>query len=170
MTHSGLNGDLAVVVRAEDAETVGAPPQMVRLLIDSSAAGGRLSAQRVSLSDGVDGASPHHHTGSAELFYVIRGWAQVLVGDDVVVAGEGDIALVPPGLQHAFAAAPGADTDLLIVIVPGVERFEYFRHLARIATGQQPTESLLDVQALYDTFFDDSPTWRRLRTAPRAGS
>ena len=68
----------AVVVRAEEAERVGYPPQAVRLLADSSAAGGRLSAQRVTLADGADGASPHHHSGSAELFYVISGSAQLL--------------------------------------------------------------------------------------------
>ena len=60
-----------------------------------------------------------------------------------------------------------SDADLLIVITPGIERFEYFRHLARIATGQQPPESLLEVQARYDTFFDDSPAWQRAhRTTP----
>jgi hypothetical protein len=31
-----------------------------------------------------------------------------------------------------------ADADILIVITPGVERFEYFRHLERIAYGKQP--------------------------------
>jgi len=74
--------------------------------------------------------------------------------------------VVPPGLPHAFAAAGASDTDLLIVIAPGIERFEYFRDLARIATGQQPPESLLEVQARYDTFFDNNPAWRRARSAP----
>ena len=84
--------------------------------------------------------------------------------------GEADLAVVPPGLPHAFASTRGSDADLLIVITPGVERFEYFRHLARIATGRQPPESLLEVQALYDTFFDDSPAWRQARGADRPGS
>jgi mannose-6-phosphate isomerase-like protein (cupin superfamily) len=154
----------AVVVRSSDAEQVGYPRQMVHLLADSSATGGRLSAQRVTLADGADGARPHHHTGSAELFYVISGAAQLLAGERLVVAGEGDLVVVPSGLIHAFAAADGSDADLLIVITPGVERFEYFRHLARIATGQQPPESLLEVQDRYDTYFDDSPAWRQART------
>jgi mannose-6-phosphate isomerase-like protein (cupin superfamily) len=123
-----------------------------------------LSAQRVTLADGADGASPHHDSGSAELFYVISGSAQLLAGERLVVAGEGDLAVVPSGLILAFAAADGSDAELLIVITPGVERFEYFRHLARIATGLQPTESLLEVQERYDTYFDDSPAWRQART------
>jgi hypothetical protein len=83
-------------------------------------------------------------------------------------AHEGDLAFVPPGLAHAFAAKAGADTDLLIVITPGVERFEYFRHLARIAKGEVPLESLLEVQERYDTWFGASEPWQRARKGPGA--
>lgn len=66
-------------------------------------------------------------------------------------------------MPHAFAAAPREDVDILIVITPGVERFEYFRHLERIAYGKVPPESLLDVQELYDTYFLQSDTWTATR-------
>ena len=166
MTHIVPSDTGAVLVRAAEAEIVGFSPQTVQLLADSSSTGGMLSAQRVILANGVDGAKPHHHSGSAELFYVLGGSVQLLIGDRLLVADKGDVAVVPAGLPHAFAAAPGRDAELLIVITPGVERFEYFRHLARIAVGQQPTESLLDAQALYDTFFDDSPAWKAARPGP----
>ena len=97
---------------------------------------------------------------------MLSGSAQLLAGDRILIVGQGDLAVVPPGLPHAFAAAAASDADLLIVITPGIERFEYFRHLARIATGQQPPESgAVDVQARYDTFFDDSAAWRQARAA-----
>jgi len=169
MTHIDSSDGVAVLVRAADAEVIAFPPQTVRLLADSSATGGRLSTQRVTLAGGADGANPHHHANSAELFYVLSGSAQLLAGDRIVVASEGDLVLVPPGLPHAFAAVRATDADLLIVITPGVERFEYFRHLARIATGRQSPKSLLEVQALYDTFFDDSPAWRQARDTGRPG-
>jgi quercetin dioxygenase-like cupin family protein len=163
MTHIDSSDGAAVLVRAADAEVIGFPPQTVRLLADSSSTGGHLSTQRVTLAAGADGANPHHHATSAELFYVLSGSVQLLAGDRVHVAGEGDLAVVPPGLRHAFAAAPACDADLLIVITPGVERFEYFRHLARVGSGAQPRESLLEVQALYDTFFGESPAWQQAR-------
>ncbi len=166
MSHFVPGNDSAVLVKAADAELVGFPPQSIRLLVDSSSTGGKLSAQRVTLRDGVDGANPHHHSHSAELFYVLGGSVQLLVGDLLTVAQEGDLAVVPPGLAHAFAAAPSADADLLIVITPGIERFEYFRQLARIATGQLAPESLRDMQAVYDTFFEDSPAWHLARGRP----
>ncbi|NYV74719.1 cupin domain-containing protein, partial [Streptomyces sp. UH6] len=102
---------------------------------------------------------PHRHGNSAEMFFMLSGSARILSGDEVLTAGTGDLVVVPPGLPHAFAAEPGGDADLLIVITPGVERFEYFRHLRRIALGEVTPESLLEVQEVYDTYFLPSAVW-----------
>ncbi|WP_328888853.1 cupin domain-containing protein [Streptomyces sp. NBC_00316] len=155
--------DESVIVRSAEAEVVGRAPTSIRLLADSSATGGALSTQRVTLTDGADGARPHHHAGSVEMFYLLDGTAQLLSGEQVVTAERGDLVIVPPNLPHAFAAAPGSDADILIVITPGVERFEYFRHLERIAYGKVPPESLLEVQELYDTYFLQSKAWDERR-------
>jgi uncharacterized RmlC-like cupin family protein len=101
---------------------------------------------------------------SSELFYVLSGSVDVLTGDRVVTGTGGDLIVVPPGLPHAFAATAGHPAELLIVITPGVERFEYFRHLGRIARGEVPAESLLEVQDRYDTHFLVSPPWRAARS------
>ncbi|GAB2875672.1 cupin domain-containing protein [Streptomyces deserti] len=151
--------DDSVIIRDADAEVVGGAPVAVKLLADSSATGGALSTVRVSLTEGADGARPHLHRGSAEMFFLLDGALEVLCGDDIVTAGPGDLVVVPPGKPHAFAAAPGATADLLIVITPGVERFEYFRHLQRIRLGEATQESLLEVQELYDNHFLRSPAW-----------
>ncbi|MES4892773.1 cupin domain-containing protein [Streptomyces sp. NPDC096012] len=151
--------DDTVLVRDAEAELVGRAPLGVRLLADSSATGGALSTVRVTLAEGADGARPHVHHGSAEMFFVLDGEAELLSGDDVVTALSGDLVVVPPDRPHAFAAAPGSTADILIVIAPGVERFEYFRHLQRIRTGQATEESLLEVQELYDNHFVKSGAW-----------
>ena len=75
--------DDSVVLRAADAEVIGRTPTTIHLLADSSATGGALSTVQASLADGADGASPHHHGGSAELFYVLDGSAQLLSGEQV---------------------------------------------------------------------------------------
>ncbi|MEU8307220.1 cupin domain-containing protein [Actinomadura sp. NPDC048955] len=155
--------DESVIVRSAEAEVIGRSPVTIRLLADSGATGGALSTQRVTLGAGADGARPHRHDGSAEMFYMLDGTAQLLSGEQVVTAERGDLVVVPPGLPHAFAAAPGEDADILIVITPGVERFEYFRHLERIAYGKVPPESLLDVQEIYDTYFLSSEAWEKAR-------
>ena len=147
------------IVRADDAEIVGGPPNTGRLLLDASATGGALSSQRIQLGVGADGALPHHHTTASELFYILEGEARVLAGDEILTLREGDMAVVPPNTAHAFAAAPGSSADLLIVITPGVERFEYFRLLKRLQDGEATLEELLAAQELYDNHFLDSPTW-----------
>jgi len=151
--------DSSVVVRDADAEVVGGAPVAVKLLADSSASGGALSTVRVTLAEGADGARPHLHHNSAEMFFMLEGEARLLSGDDIVTAERGDLVVVPPGMPHAFAAAPGSAADILIVITPGVERFEYFRHLQRIRLGELTPESLLEVQDLYDNHFLHSPAW-----------
>jgi mannose-6-phosphate isomerase-like protein (cupin superfamily) len=78
-----------MVVRAAKAEVIGYQPQTVRPLADSSSCGGKLSTQRVTLNDGADGANPHHHAASAELFYVLGGSVQLLAGGHVLTAGKG---------------------------------------------------------------------------------
>ncbi|TXJ75462.1 cupin domain-containing protein [Streptomyces lavendulae] len=151
--------DDTALVREAGAEVVGQDPVAVRLLADSSATGGALSTVRVTLAAGADGARPHVHHRSAEMFYLLDGAAEVLSGEEVVTAERGDLIVVPPDRPHAFAAVPGATADLLVVIAPGVERFEYFRHLQRIRLGELTPESLLEVQERYDNHFLESPAW-----------
>ena len=153
----------SVIARAADAEIVGASTANVRLLVDSSATGGALSTVRVTLAKGADGARPHRHDRSAEMFYVLDGAVQVLSGTEIVKAEQGDVIVVPPRMPHAFSTQRGTSAELLIVIAPGIERFEYFRQLTRIARGEEPPESLRDVQDLYDTCFLNSPEWEAAR-------
>ena len=154
-----------VVVRSDEAEFLGADghPAAVRLLADASATRGALSTQRVTLASGADGAAPHLHKRSSELFFILDGSAQLLAGADVLTLQAGDLAVVPPAMAHAFAAPPGATADLLIVITPGVDRFEYFRLLARLAQGQSTRDDLLAGQERFDNHFLDSPEWRAAR-------
>ncbi|PRX64685.1 mannose-6-phosphate isomerase-like protein (cupin superfamily) [Nonomuraea fuscirosea] len=154
----------AAVIRSVDAEVIGGPPSTGRMLLDSSATGGALSTVRITLGEGADGAVPHTHTTASELFYVLDGRAQVLAGEKVVTLEQGDVAVVPPDVAHAFAAAPGSEADLLIVITPGVERFEHFRLLARLKTGEATLEELLESQERFDNHFLDSPAWKLART------
>jgi len=153
--------DRSVIARNADAETLGSAAGKIRLLVDSGATGGALSTVRVTLEKGADGARPHRHDRSAEMFYVLDGSVRVLSGSQILGAEAGDVIVVPPRMPHAFSTQCGSTADLLIIITPGVERFEYFRQLSRIARGQEAPESLRDVQELYDTYFLNSPGWER---------
>jgi quercetin dioxygenase-like cupin family protein len=157
------SGDGAVIVRAAATEVVGGPGARVRLLVDGDTTGGALTSQQVTLAEGADGAAPHHHAHATELFYVLGGAVQVLAGETVALAEVGDVIVVPPQLPHAFAAPPGCDADLLIVLAPGIERFDYFRLLERLGRGEATIDDLLASQDRFDNHFLDSPAWRAAR-------
>lgn len=132
------------------------------LLTDSDATDGKLSAHLTTLSNGADGASPHRHRVVAEVFYVLRGNIQLLIGEELIEAGAGDLAVIPPGVAHAFAAAPGSEAELLVAVTPGIERFSLFRQFERVSAGREPAGTLAD-QSHYDTFPYTSEIWEKAR-------
>jgi len=152
-----------VLVRADEAEHLDLIGHL--LLADSSATAGALSSHRVALGRGADGAVPHRHDNSSELFYILDGAFDLLVADNVVTARTGDLLVVPPGSAHAFAAHRDSTAEALIIATPGIERFEYFRHVVRRREGSEPPEVLRGLQDRFDTHFLDSPAWQRARAA-----
>ncbi|HET6286700.1 MAG TPA: cupin domain-containing protein [Amycolatopsis sp.] len=148
-----------LLCRAAEAETVGTTPTLVTLLADISTTGGVLSSARTRLGVGADGAAPHYHTGSAEMFFLLGGGLEVLVGEEIVTVSEGDMLIVPPLTTHAFRAVADSPADVLIVFVPGVERFDYFRLLEKVGHGEATVQDLLDSQEKFDNHFVESPVW-----------
>jgi hypothetical protein len=88
---------------------------------------------------------------------------EILLDDRIETVGKGGFVVVPPGVPHAFAAAPDSAVEIFIYITPGVERFEFFRLLRRITRGEEPESALEEIQDRYDVHFLDSPLWRAAR-------
>ncbi|GAA2206521.1 cupin domain-containing protein [Nonomuraea monospora] len=161
----------ALILQPHDAEHVALPGGGgFHLLADGESTGGALGANRLVLGEGADGARPHYHALSTELFYVLDGTAEFLLDGHLTEVGRGGLVTIPPGLPHAFGAAPGSTADLLVVLTPGIERFGYFRALGRIQHGLEPFDSLLPLQTRYDVHFVDDSDWRsaRLRRGEQA--
>ncbi|MEU0792617.1 cupin domain-containing protein [Amycolatopsis sp. NPDC005961] len=154
-----------LLVRHDEAEQLGSTPDTMTLLADVSQTGGHLSTNRASLGRGRDGATPHFHTSSAEMFFMLDGELEVLNGEDVVTVRTGDMLFVPPHTTHAFGASERSGADVLIVFTPGVERFEYFRMIDRIRRGEASPAEILASQDRFDNHFVDSATWRAARAA-----
>lgn len=150
-----------------DAETLGTEAVTVRLLIDSNEAGGAASTLEVTMTQGADGAAPHYHTLSDELFYVAEGELQVMAGDRITTVGAGGSLIVPKLMPHAFGASPDSGAKIMIALMPGVERFEYFRLLDRIGKGEATFADLAAAQEEFDNHFVDAPEWWQERNANR---
>ncbi|GAB0106889.1 cupin domain-containing protein [Nocardia sp. JMUB6875] len=155
--------------RPADSEIIGAgQPTSVRLLIDSNEAGGSVSTVEVTMAEGADGATPHYHTLSDELFFVADGELQVMAGDEITTIGAGGALVVPKFMPHAFGAAPGSPARILIALMPGVERHGYFRFLEKLALGQATPADFDAAQEDYDNYFIEAPQWWAERNANRA--
>jgi len=122
--------------------------------------GGAVSASRLTLTSGADGAPPHHHKLSHELFYVLDGTMLFRLGDNLTTVAKGGLVVIPPNLPHVFGAAEGETADMVVVLSPGIERFGYFERLAAISRGEAEFASLLTEQDRYDVHFEDIPNWR----------
>lgn len=157
----------AAVVQPADAEVHSTDAVTMRLLLDAGSTGGSVSTLEVTMTPGADGATPHYHTLSDELFYVADGELQLLAGEDIVTVGAGGAVTVPRFMPHAFGAAPGRPATILIALTPGVERFGYFRLLERVAAGEATLAELAASQDEYDNHFVDAPNWWAERNAHR---
>lgn len=154
------------VSRATDAEQLHFPRQVIHLLADRADTSGAVSFIRSTLAAGADGARPHTHKTTTELFYMLDGRLDVLAGDEVVSLAKGDFASVPADLMHAFAAPKSAAADLLIIVTPGIERrFDYFRLLQRVVSGDAQVADVLAAQERFDNWFAASPAWDAYQAA-----
>ena len=154
-----------LLVRASEAETLtGDPGGTIALLADSATTGGAITCNRSTFRAGADGAPPHFHTRASELFVVLSGSLQVLVGDRVHVLDRGDVLLVPPRVPHAFGAVAGVDADVLFVFTPGMDRFDYYRLLDRVHRGESDPREIGESQERFDNHYVDCSLWREARS------
>ncbi len=64
-------------------------------------------------------AEPHSHDIEHQIIYVLKGKAEVVLGDDpTVTCGPGDIIRIPPKLEHAIVAKGGEDYQCVIIYSP----------------------------------------------------
>nr|WP_272925257.1 cupin domain-containing protein [Streptomyces sp. SID4921] len=101
-----------------------------------------------------NGASPHVHKKSTEMFYVVKGEIEFTIGDRKVVGEPGAFAYVPKGEPHGFTNVGKEKATLLIMFYPIYDREDYFRGLGRLtANGRNPSlEELQEHMAKYDQF------------------
>ncbi|GGX18523.1 cupin domain-containing protein [Streptomyces chryseus] len=149
-----------VLTRAASAETTSDPSSVMTLLADCGTDGSPLTSYRSQFANGAVGAPAHFHTRASELFFVISGSLRVLVDNEVKTLDAGDLLVVPPHTPHAFAAAPGAEADVLFVFTPGMPRFDYLRLLGRVMRGEASPQEIAESSEHFDNHYVDSPVWR----------
>jgi quercetin dioxygenase-like cupin family protein len=96
----------------------------VRFMIDGPDAQERFSLVEHPLSARALAAPLHRHTREDEYSYILEGKVGALLGDEVVIGGQGDLIFKPREQWHTFWNAGDEPARLLEIISPaGFERF-----------------------------------------------
>jgi quercetin dioxygenase-like cupin family protein len=93
------------------------------------------------------GADPHHHRAHVDSFLVVEGELEVTVDGEARTLRPAELAVVPPGTEHAFRNASDAPVRFLNLHTPGMRFDEYVR---KMDAGEKPDP------AQYDSFTNDS--------------
>jgi quercetin dioxygenase-like cupin family protein len=80
--------------------------------------GGSLMAVEVLAAPG-GGPPPHVHAGEDELWYVLDGEFEILMGEETMRASAGAFAFVPRGTLHRFENVGDTPSRVLILFTPG---------------------------------------------------
>ena len=126
----------------------------VRFMLDGARSGGGVSLVEHPMSPRALAAPLHRHNREDEYSYVLEGRVGALLGDDVVVAGPGDLIFKPRRQWHTFWNAGDEPARILEVISPaGFER--YFDELVDLGgvTAAEPA-TLMDLCARYELDVD----------------
>lgn len=95
-------GKLAAVFKADEAET-----------------GNRYCVSEWILEPGQDGVGAHSHEANDEIFYVLEGTAEILLGETWRVFEAGDFIRIPAMVAHDFRNSSNETARLLNVFIPG---------------------------------------------------
>ena len=66
-----------------------------------------------------DGPGAHLHEHNDEIFYVLAGTPEILVGEQWVTLERGGFVLIPRGIMHDFRNPANEEAGLLNVFIPG---------------------------------------------------
>jgi quercetin dioxygenase-like cupin family protein len=96
----------------------------VRLMVDGAESGGGFSLVEHPMPPRALAAPLHRHLREDEYSYVLEGKVGALLGDEVIVAGPGDLVFKPRNQWHTFWNAGDEPARILEIISPaGFERF-----------------------------------------------
>jgi mannose-6-phosphate isomerase-like protein (cupin superfamily) len=79
----------------------------------------RYSVSEWWLQPNAPGPGAHTHEDNDEVFFVLEGRPDLLVGKEWVSLDRGGFALVPHGVSHDFRNTTGEEAGLLNLFIPG---------------------------------------------------
>jgi mannose-6-phosphate isomerase-like protein (cupin superfamily) len=126
----------------------------VRFMVDGDESGGGFSLVEHPMPPRALAAPLHRHLREDEYSYVLEGKVGALLGDEVLVAGPGDLVFKPRNQWHTFWNAGDEPARILEIISPaGFERF--FDELVDLGGALQAApEALAELSERYGLEMD----------------
>jgi mannose-6-phosphate isomerase-like protein (cupin superfamily) len=129
---------------AQTGQTIENPASGERITFRKTAAetGGELVAIDLELPSGrrVPGP-PHVHPRQEERFVVVAGTMRFRMGRERIVAGPGEVVVVPAGVAHDFANAGDTDAHVRVEVRPALEMERLFETAVALAEQGRTTRS-----------------------------
>jgi len=151
-----MQSTAAKIVGPQDGKAGSLGSIGVRFMIDGGESGGGFSLVEHPMPPRALAAPLHRHNREDEYSFVLEGQMGALLGDEVVVAGPGDLVFKPRGQWHTFWNAGDEPARILEVISPaGFERF--FDELVDLGGAVAPgPEQFAELCARYALDMDPS--------------
>ncbi|WP_210241583.1 MULTISPECIES: cupin domain-containing protein [unclassified Mesorhizobium] len=142
------------VLGPDDGQLVYLFALSARYMIDGNTTNRAFSLVEHRLPARALGAPLHTHRNEDEYSYILQGRIGLQLGEEILVAGPGDLVMKPRGVPHAFWNAGDDEARLLELISPA--GFEgYFRELAPLLAAQPLDEAAIgEIVARYELDID----------------
>jgi mannose-6-phosphate isomerase-like protein (cupin superfamily) len=127
--------------------------------LDAAASGGTLSVFELDFEPG-EGPGEHVHSREHELWYVLDGEFDFLLGDELIHQPTGGLAFGPRGTPHTFRSV-GPTPGRLLVITAAAGLEDFFLEYDRRANGPYDMAALMAAAEVGGLDFVGPPLSRR---------
>jgi len=83
------------------------------------------SLAEARLAPGV-ATTPHYHAVTEEIYYILKGEAEMTLGEETRAVGPGDAIAIPPGERHTIQNSGTDELIFLCTCAPGYEHTDTF--------------------------------------------
>jgi quercetin dioxygenase-like cupin family protein len=80
----------------------------------------------------------HVHTKEDEIFHVLEGTVELVLGDETIQASEGTIIYLPRNVKHGIKTLGDSTARVLNYVIPGQNFEDFFNELQQLATEVTP--------------------------------
>jgi mannose-6-phosphate isomerase-like protein (cupin superfamily) len=154
------------VLGSGQGKVVALPGATVVFKATSGRSSGDYVVVEFTAEPGFAGPRPHVHHTHEELFYVLEGEFDFLVGNRRLRVSPGSFVNVPPGVAHDFRNPGSTPARWLGTVCPGGLEHYFDEILALVESGRFSEAALRELRLRYDTVELDEPTVGHWSTTP----